>query len=1060
MLDQIMGDCRLMNSKKCFYYAAGVLLLMQGFLQAAPYADQPKPSVGQAVDPDAVVLSWQPGDGAVRSEVYLGTSQTAVAEARRPAGDIDGDGIADISDLAALAWQWLAAAAAPCPDLDYSGRVDLLDAAVLSRHWNLSADVVYLGAVDGSSMEAGSLNPNKTYYWRVDTVSCDGIERGAIWNFKTKRPAFPGAEGFGKWASGGRGGTVYHVTNLNDSGAGSFRDAVSAPNRTVVFDVGGVIRIGERIIVSKDITIAGQTAPGEGVAIYGNGLSFTDANRSITRYMRFRMGVIGTSGKDAVTIADGTDMIFDHCSISWGRDENFSISGGTGEDPGLITIQNCIIAQGLETHSCGGLIQDFNGVSIFRNLYIDNDTRNPKVKGINDYTNNVVYNWDDAAYILGDSEANSYANVRNNYFISGPNTGAAAFTRGNLNFHIYADNNWHDANRNGVLDGRLLLQADYGTVDWQAAPYDYPSVKTMLDPLTALKVVASQAGASVPMRDKIDTRLAKELLSYGTSGQLISNENNSPMYGIGLLDSGHAPADTDQDGMPDYWEACIAGLNPNAADHNGDADGNGYTNLEDYLNWLAGPHSDVQKNAYADIDLRAFTSGFNAGAAYTVFGATHGTAALLADGYTVRYVPDADYVGRAEFRFTVDDGSVFADTVQLLVSPFGGHPLPAVYPAAAVNGLDYAYYEGTWDYLPDFAALTPVQQGTAANFDISQAPSADGFAYVFEGFIEVPADGQYTFYLYSDDGSKLYIDNGIVVSNDGVHGSQERSGKIALRAGKHSIRVRYFEKTGSQRLEVRWAGPGFGRQLIGNGVLYRGSLDTAAPAKPTGLWAAAGSTAVTLDWNDSTDSDLAGYHLYRATVSGGPYTRLHTGLLSTSNYTDSSVVGGTLYHYAVSAVDTAMNESAKTSEVSALLGAVPSVIIQENTVGFCGVEGTVDNNNAGFTGDGFANGTNAVGAGIHWKISTAAGSYTFKWRYANGVTADRPAKLLINGIEAAASVSFPSTGAWTTWSEVSQTAVLTAGLQTVRLEPTTSSGLANIDYLMVSGIDAVPVNCN
>lgn len=1050
-----------MNSKICIsYQATAVFLLITGLLQAAPYADQPKPAAGEAVDPDAVVLSWLPGDGAVRSEVYLGTNWAAVSDARRPAGDIDGDGMADILDLAALASQWLGASAAPCPDLDYSGRVDLSDAAVLSRNWNQSADVMYLGAVDGSSLAAAWLNPNTTYYWRVDTVRCDGIERGSIWSFKTKRPAFPGAEGFGKWASGGRGGTVYHVTNLNDSGAGSFRDAVSAPNRTVVFDVGGVIRIGERIIVSKDITIAGQTAPGEGVAIYGNGLSFTDANRSITRYMRFRMGAIGTSGKDALTIADGTDMIFDHCSISWGRDENFSISGGTGEDPGLITIQNCIIAQGLETHSCGGLIQDFNGVSIFRNLYIDNDTRNPKVKGINDYTNNVVYNWDDAAYILGDSEANSYANVRNNYFISGPNTGAAAFTRGNLNFHIYAENNWHDADRDGILNGRLLSQTDYGTVDWQAAPYDYPPVKTMLDPLTALKVVASRAGASVPMRDKIDARLIKELLSYGTSGQLISNENNSPMYGIGLLDGGNAPADTDRDGMPDYWEACIGGLNPNAAGSSGDADCNGYTNLEDYLNWLAGPHSDVQKNAYADIDLRMYASGFNAGAAYTVFGATHGTAVLLADGFTVRYVPDADYIGRAEFCFTVNDGSVFTDTVQLLVSPFGGHPLEPLHPVGVVNGLDYAYYEGSWDYLPDFAALTPVQQGRSDNFDISAAPSADGFAYVFDGFIDVPADGQYTFYLYSDDGSKLYIDDGIVVSNDGVHGGQERSGKTALKAGKHVIRVKYFEKTGSQRLEVRWAGPGFGRQLISNSVLYRGSLDTAAPAKPTGLWAAAGSTAVSLDWNDSAESDLAGYNIYRATVSGGPYIRLNTVPLSTSNYTDNSIVSGTLYHYAVSAVDTAMNESAKTSEASALPAAVPSVILQENTVGFCGVEGTIDNNNAGFTGEGFANGTNAVGAGVNWKISTAAGTYTFKWRYANGTSADRPARLLVNGIETVSSIGFPPTGAWTTWSEVSQTVALTAGLQAIRLEPTSSSGLANIDYLLISGIDAVPISCN
>jgi len=960
-----------------------------------------------------------------------------------------------------MAAQWLAASTDPCPDMDYSGRVDLPDLAALSRDWGGCADIVYLGVTSGSSFEPGLLKTNTTYYWRVDSVRCDGIERGPVWDFKTKLPAFPGAEGFGKWASGGRGGSVYHVTNLNDSGNGSFRDAVSQANRTVVFDVGGVIKIGERIIVSKDITIAGQTAPGEGVAVYGNGLSYTDANRSITRFMRYRMGVGGTSGKDAIALADGTNMIFDHCSIAWGRDENFSISGGTGEDPGFITIQDCIIAMGLETHSCGGLIQDFNGVSLFRNLYIDNDTRNPKVKGINDFTNNVVYNWDDAAYILGDSEADSYANVCDNYFISGPNTGAAAFTRGNLNFHIYARNNWHDSNRNGLLDGAVLAQASYGTVDWQTVPYDYSSVRTLMPPQAALKYIASRAGASYPVRDKVDTRLVKELMTYGTSGQLISNENNTPIYGIGILDNGINPTDSDQDGMPDYWESSIAGLNLNIADNNGDINANGYTNLEDYLNWLGGSHADMQKNSPAKIDLRVFNSGFNAGAAYTVLNVTHGTAVMEADGYMVRYTPDSDYVGLAELTYTFNDGSSITDTVSLLVSAYGGHPLPPFYPTGLVNGLDYAYYEGSWDFLPDFSALTPVQQGTSAGFDISTASVEDGFACVFEGYIDIPTSGPYTFYTNSDDGSKLYIDGGIVVSSDGVHGSQERSGRAALLAGKHAIRVTFFDKTGGQRLEVRWAGPGFDRQLIPNNVLYRGSLDTIAPAVPTGLWAIAGNGTVSLDWAGNTDADLAGYNIYRTTVSGGTYTQLNTTVLTNSNYIDTGPTNGALYHYTITAVDTAQNESDKASEVSAAPAITASLVIQESTVGFCSVDGTVDNNNAGFTGAGFANGTNATGAGVNWKISVpAAGTYTFTWRFANGTTTARPANLLVDGATAVSGLSFAGTGAWTTWTTISQPVTLIAGTHTIRLEPMTSSGLANIDYLIIAGASIMPISCN
>lgn len=206
--------------------------------------------------------------------------------------------------------------------------------------------------------------------------------------FSSALLAFPGAEGFGRNAVGGRGGTVYVVTNLNDSGTGSLRDAVSAKNRIVVFAVGGIIKITDRIVCSSHVTILGQTAPGGGITVYGNGWSFSDANESIVRYIRIRMGKSGTDGKDAITIASGDNMIFDHLSVSWGRDETFSING----DASNITIQNSIIGQGLQDHSCGGLIQTDGGVSLFRNLYIDNKTRNPKVKGVNDFTNNVVYN--------------------------------------------------------------------------------------------------------------------------------------------------------------------------------------------------------------------------------------------------------------------------------------------------------------------------------------------------------------------------------------------------------------------------------------------------------------------------------------------------------------------------------------------------------------------------------------------------------------------------------------------------------------------------------------------
>lgn len=416
--------------------------------------------------------------------------------------------------------------------------------------------------------------------------------------------AFPGAEGFGANATGGRGGSVYIVTNLADSGPGSFRDAVSQPNRYVVFAVGGIINIDARVVVSPNITIAGQTAPGDGITIYGNGLSFSNANNTITRYIRIRMGVGGDSGADAIAIATGNNMIFDHVSVSWGRDGTFDING----DVSNVTIQDCIIAQGLDTHSTGGLMQSTGGVSIIRTFWIDNHTRNPKVKGVNQFINNVIYNWRGDGYILGDSAGISEANVIGNYFIDGPSTTGGAFTRGNTNFRIFASNNFRDRNRNGALDGALIPQNEYTTVTWMTSPFPYPAVTTT-SPQQAYSDVVAKAGSSL-RRDRIDTRLIAELTSFGILGQIIANENAAPMNGPGPVNGGTAPTDTDRDGMPNFWEIAN-GANPNVADHNGDVNGNGYRNIEDYVNSLVGGTSFQAESAV--ISGGAVTESTNGG---------------------------------------------------------------------------------------------------------------------------------------------------------------------------------------------------------------------------------------------------------------------------------------------------------------------------------------------------------------------------------------------------------------------------------------------------------------
>ena len=394
--------------------------------------------------------------------------------------------------------------------------------------------------------------------------------------------AFPGAQGWGRFATGGRTGTVYHVTNLNDSGAGSLRDAVSKPNRIVVFDVAGVINIKDRIVFSNNLYVAGQTAPGEGITVYGNGVSFTGASNIIVRYMRFRMGHKGSSGKDAAGLANGANMIFDHCSFSWGLDETFSINpDGKGTTPQNITLQNSVVGQGLMTHSAGGLMQA-NYISIIGNLLIDNATRNFKIKGINQYANNIVYNWKNGAYIMGgDSEGTSYVNIQSNLFINGPAVGGDAFTGGNADFHAYVYDNWQDKNRDGVFNPSEVTNYSGATVE--STPYDYPEL-TLNPGRTLLETNLPTVGASLPYRDPADYYMADEVMSYGKSGALISNEETLACGAPSTWNvyKGEARLDSDNDGMPDEWEKAN-GTDPNKDDAMVIA-ANGYTNIENYIN--------------------------------------------------------------------------------------------------------------------------------------------------------------------------------------------------------------------------------------------------------------------------------------------------------------------------------------------------------------------------------------------------------------------------------------------------------------------------------------------
>lgn len=438
--------------------------------------------------------------------------------------------------------------------------------------------------------------------------------------------AFPGAEGFGRYAKGARAvdnPEIYHVTNLNDSGSGSFRDAVSKEGRIIVFDVAGTIKLKSALVVKGKNTILGQTAPGEGVQVYGDRVSFSGANDLIVRYIRFRMSKSGTSGADACGIANGTDMIFDHLSVLWGRDETFSVSWDKkGVLPGNITIQNSIIGQGLMSHSAGGLIQTDGGVTLYRNLYIDNNTRNAKVKGLNQYVNNVVYNWCNGAYIMGDTEGTSWAQIENNYFINGRWGGSSKpFTRGTSAFHYYGAGNYHDKNKDGELNGILLTneetngsQSDGSYSTWvesldalnsivvhevihgdkndptiitseqdRTIPQPIPTISNIMSAEESVNWIIQNVGPILPVRDEVDQYLIDDLSSFGTKGTRtgISDETTLPHKGTGVISGGVKPLDTDGDGMPDAYETSV-GLNPNDASDALAINSDGYTNLEAY----------------------------------------------------------------------------------------------------------------------------------------------------------------------------------------------------------------------------------------------------------------------------------------------------------------------------------------------------------------------------------------------------------------------------------------------------------------------------------------------
>lgn len=410
-------------------------------------------------------------------------------------------------------------------------------------------------------------------------------------------PAFPTAEGFGAFSKGGRRGQVIEVTNLNNDGPGSLRAAIDTKGpRTIVFRIGGTIELTERLRIKEPfLTIAGQSAPGGGITLKSKGvdrdLVKISTHNVILRYLRVRPGPGGDSGGITIDGGETRDVILDHMSISWSVDENLT----TWYDNSNITIQWSIIAEGLNnsTHSEGphskGLMLGADGsknLSVHHNLLAHNVERNPRIKtsGLVDFTNNVIYNYQVSAGWVTNEYGDVEVNYVGNFIKPGPSSDPkryaleidsvdeanqiSVFVEGNLSHHRTNDT---FAQRNVIKeDGYEFL-----------TPVRHPApIVTTTTADVAYGQVLQQAGVTKPQRDSVDARIVQDVLN-GT-GQII--DDPSQVGGWPQLAAGTPIEDRDHDGMADFWEEAN-GLDADTYEDNyADADNDGYTNLEEYLN--------------------------------------------------------------------------------------------------------------------------------------------------------------------------------------------------------------------------------------------------------------------------------------------------------------------------------------------------------------------------------------------------------------------------------------------------------------------------------------------
>jgi len=595
-----------------------------------------------SIDNDTLIISWQPPKNTLSQDIYFGTNKDEVL---------------------------LADTASPL----FSGN-----------------------QTDTFFIQTGFYSMDK-YFWRIDPIDTAGERtKGEVWYFRKRIAAFPGAEGYGRYAIGGRGGKVVYVTNLEDTGPGSFRYAVENEigPRTILFAVSGLITLNSRLVIRDDyITVAGQTAPGKGVCFRWAPIGVTGDNL-IVQNIRVRLG--GGVTFDGMGLTGAENSIIDHCSISWTIDEAFS-----SREAKNITLQRTLISEALNkanhsnygdqsehgfAASIGGDIGSFH-----HNLLAHCNGRNWSLAGGLDGSgvyagrldlfNNVVYNW---GYRSTDGGAHE-VNFVNNFYKPGESTtqfyalNAENDDRTGTQRYYFVGNvmpgHFDEANQ---AAGKTTSGVPFAYSPWVNTPF-FESDATIQSAKDAYKLVLSDVGCTQPVFDDHDIRIVNETLNktYTYSGSRTGKagfpDSEKDVGGWekypGFLRN--ANWDTDFDGLPNWWEKAL-GLDTLSAagdfsESNADVDSNGYTNLEDYLQWMANPHYFTAQNENLEIDLSKYTRGFTNTPVYEVFNVVNGVAVLEENTSKVTFTAVDKDLAKFEFKVTDSEGSSMTQKVGIFV---------------------------------------------------------------------------------------------------------------------------------------------------------------------------------------------------------------------------------------------------------------------------------------------------------------------------------------------------------------------------------------------------------